>query len=347
MFRTVPFTLAALLAALAAGAAGADAQERAPLFASAAPLEMRLKADYKKIARDRDTLSKKRYPATLTYTDSAGAPVTIPAELMVRGHFRLRASTCRFPPLRVLFHKDSVKGTLFEKQKSLKLVTHCQNSDEFEQNLLEESLLYPIYNLFTPRSFLNRLAHVTYVEQSDTTNRTVRHAFFIEHEEDMAKRNHGKIIEAKGGRWDDVNQDEATIMAVYQYFIGNTDWSIAALHNIRLFQPTDSPTDYYAIPYDFDWSGVVSAAYARPDPRLPTRTVRERIFRGPCRTAEQLAPVFAKFKEKKDTIYALFTNLQPLHKDRVKDALGYFNEFYDTINDPRRAQREFRSSCEG
>src|SRR5438477_9110718 len=76
---------------------------------------------------------------------------------------------------------------------------------------------------------------------------------------------------------------------VFQYMIGNTDFAVTALHNIVLIQ--DSVGVVYPVPYDFDWSGVISTPYAFPDSRLPIRTVRQRLWRGTCRTPQELAPL--------------------------------------------------------
>jgi hypothetical protein len=99
------------------------------------------------------------------------------------------------------------------------------------------------------------------------------------------------------------------------------------------------------VPYDFDWSGAVDTYYAVPDPRLPIKTVRERIYRGPCRTAEEMAPVFQQFVAKRDTIMALYRGLEGLDRDYVKETEKYFAEFYATIADPREWKRASERAC--
>jgi len=132
---------------------------------------------------------------------------------------------------------------------------------------------------------------------------------------------------------------------VFQYMIGNTDFAVTALHNIVLTQ--DSVGVVYPVPYDFDWSGVISTPYAFPDARLPIRTVRQRLWRGTCRTPQELAPLFAKFNAQKEAIYALYRSLESegLEPKRIQQALEYYDEFYKTINDPGRTRQEFIRSC--
>ena len=100
------------------------------------------------------------------------------------------------------------------------------------------------------------------------------------------------------------------------------------------------------MPYDFDWSGVVFARYAKPDPRLGIQTVQDRLFRGPCLTPAELAPVIAKFTEQKAAIEELYARL-PLDDGYRRRALDYYDEFYRVIGDQRQVKRELIETCVG
>jgi hypothetical protein len=127
--------------------------------------------------------------------------------------------------------------------------------------------------------------------------------------------------------------------------IGNTDFSVAGLHNVELFFTDDGVVS--PIAYDFDFAGAVNARYAAPDVTLHISNVRQRLFRGYCIDAGAYTRVFALFKEKKPEIYALYSDEIGKLMDRgtVKETLRYFDEFYDTINDPRSARRSIIESC--
>jgi hypothetical protein len=131
---------------------------------------------------------------------------------------------------------------------------------------------------------------------------------------------------------------------MYEYFLGNTDWSVYALHNIVL---VEMPGTVFPmpVPYDFDWSGVINAPYAVPDAKLPIRSVRQRLYRGYCRTLEEIQPILARFTENKDQIYALYRDLPALEEKRRTEMLAYYDEFYKTISDPRAVEREFIRTC--
>jgi len=123
------------------------------LFGSDEPLEFTLSADFKAAFKSRDTVNVKTTKATLTVKDSSGAPVVLPVEIATRGHFRLRNDVCNFPPIRLIFPKEGLKGTPFAGQKALKLGTHCQTRDkEYSEYPVREHAVYETLNMLTQRA---------------------------------------------------------------------------------------------------------------------------------------------------------------------------------------------------
>jgi hypothetical protein len=338
-------TLAVLWLATAAGAralAQQPADSGAPrLFDTSAPLALTLSADFGAIAKGRDTTKKQDYPGTLAYLAPSGDTVTLTVKLRTRGHFRLRL--CQYPPLRVEFDREQAERTIFARQKSLKLVVQCRSGTSNANYLLEESLIYRTYSLLTDMSFRVRLARVTYVDARGRDEPDTRYAFFLEDDDRMARRNRAEVDTSPAISQIETDPTQMGLFAVFQYLIGNTDWSVAARHNVVVIR--DSAGGLYPVPYDFDWSGVIAPPYARPDSRLGIVSVRQRLFRAECRTAEELAPLFARFIAQQDAIYALYRDQEGLEPKRVKQTLDYYDEFYRTINDPRATRREFMVTC--
>jgi hypothetical protein len=315
------------------------------LFGSDEPLEFTLNADFKAAFKSRDTLSVKTTKATLTVKDSSGAPVVLPVEIATRGHFRLRNDVCNFPPIRLIFPKEGLKGTPFAGQKALKLGTHCQTRDkEYSEYPVREHAVYEMLNMLTDASFQSRLAKVTYVPAGEEKDSVTKIGLLIEDESDMSKRIGGRVVTLRGGSFGDMDSSQMALISVFAYFLGNTDWSVYSLHNIRLVSTADGR--YMPIPYDFDWSGVVFTRYAKPDPRLGIRTVQDRLFRGPCVTPAEMASVVAKFTAQKAAIKALYTRL-PLDDGYRRRALDYQDEFFRMIADPRQVKRELIETCAG
>ena len=313
------------------------------LFGNDKPLEFTLVADFKQAFKSRDTLKVVKTKASLIVKDSSGTPVTIPVEISPRGHYRLRNDVCNFPPIRLIFPKTGLKGTPFAGQEALKLGTHCRTNDkEYAEYPVREFAAYEALNMLTDASFKSRLATVTYVPNGQEADSSTRVGLLIEDEGDMSKRNGGRVHTIRGGTFDDMDQEQMAVVSVYAYYLGNTDFSLSSLHNIRLVALPDGR--YLPISYDFDWSGVVFARYAKPDYRLGIKTVQDRLYRGACFTPAQLAPIFAKFNDKKAAIREMYTNL-PLDDGYRRKALDYIDEFYRVINDQRMAKREFIDGC--
>lgn len=311
-----------------------------PLFEASEPLALRLSADFGAVAKDRGT-EKKDHPGTLSYVAPSGDTVTLDVKLHTRGHFRLRL--CQYPPLKIDFNRDQAAHTVFARQKSLKLVGPCRGGTSYTNYLLEEYLIYRAYNLLTDMSFRVRLVRVTYEDARQQREPETRYAFFLEDDDRMARRNRAKVFPTQGVGQGETDPTQMGLFAVFQYLIGNTDWSVGALHNVVVVQ--DSVGVFYPVPYDFDWSGVIWPPYAKPDPILEIPTVRNRLFRAECRQLEELAPLFVRFNAQKDAIYALYRDQAGLEPKRVEQALDYYDDFYQTINDARATRREFMTTC--
>jgi hypothetical protein len=321
---------------------GGGKAEARRLFRDDAPLAITLGADFREIFASRDTVNPQKHAATLTFPGDSG-PVTVPVQLTTRGHFRLRTSTCGFPPLKVYFPKDQLKGTLFGGNGSLKLVTHCDKNSRYEQNLLVEYGIYRAFNRLTDWSHRARLTHVTYADVRDSTRNLTRWGFFLEDDKDMAARNGGQVFESFG-TYSEMDSAQMDLVGVFEYLIGNTDWSVIMRHNIRLVQITGRPV-LYPVPYDFDFSGLVDASYARPDPRMPIKSVRQRLYRGMCRTPDQISPTLARVMAARDSISQAFATLPDVDPKRLKDVQKYLDEGFKALSTAKDFMPEQQYVC--
>ena len=337
----------------AAGVAGAQAQQGdtakkdkpynpPPIFSEAKPLELTLHAPFGKLRRDRAEQTEYR-AGFITYKGDSGE-VRIPVRLRTRGIWRKK--NCEIPPLMLNFTNDSTKKTAFARLDRARFTLHCRNNDEYEQYVLQEYQLYRVHRLLTPWSYDVRLARVTYVDSEKRDTLTTRWAFFSETDEAFVARHGVKLVETKGAGPADVDPYTSAFYGVFQYFVGNSDFSIRGLHNAVLVLKDEQ---HYPVARDFDWSGAVNARYAVPSPILKIRSVTTRIMRGFCHPTENFDRVFALFREKKDAIYGLYRDeiAAPMKPNVVTQTLKYFDEFYETINDPKRAKREILDACLG
>jgi len=348
--RKLTLTLVALVA-ITPGVLPAQDSANAPkapkpakaLFAANTPLSITLTADFKATFKNRDTTKSKKewFPATLSWVATPGDSGTLAVEIATRGHYRLKSGTCSFPGLRVRFPKDKTDNTIWKGQSTIKLGTHCKANPRYLQIPLQEFAVYRIYNVLTDSSFRARLASATYIDTGDANKTAAAPAFFIEEDDDLARRVGAEGLKQTGAMFTDLDPAIAAMLSLFEYMVGNTDWSLPFLHNIRLFR---LGITYVAAPYDFDWSGIVNAPYAFPDYRLGTRSVTDRLWRGPCVSNETLDQMVTFFNSRKAAIYEAASQ-QGLDPKLLKDTGQYLDEFFKTLNDAFKIQGEVRVKC--
>jgi hypothetical protein len=303
------------------------------LFDNDAVVAFTLTANLKALSKDRGD-QPVEHAALLLYNDTKGLD-TLPLTLKVRGNFRRSKTNCSFPPLLIDFPKKKTKNTLFAHQNKLKLVTHCQ-VDEW---VVREYLVYKLYNLLTDLSFRARLARVTYADSLGKRSPETHWGFLLEDDNDVARRNSVKVSNVKQTTMGYADSLSMATVAVFEYMIGNTDWSVPYLHNIRLFD--NGQTGSLPVPYDFDYAGIIESTYAIPPEQLGIQSVRERMYRGPVYPVSLFQRVFDKFNDLKPQFYALYQNDNRLDKGYVKRTLKYLDEFYTLINKPATARVVF------
>lgn len=306
-------------------------------FEDQTPLKVSLQADWTKLINQKQS-SDKIYPAIFSCTLPEQGAVTETVNLQVKGHFR--REHCYVPPIKISFKKTD--QSVMHSLKGLKMVNACKANPVNDQYLLREFLIYKMYNLLTDKSFRVRLLEVDFKDSSGKINPFTAHSFLIEDVDDMAKRN--QCIEWKGVNLHPERTDrkQMTLLAIFEYMIGNTDWSVAVNHNIRLIQLKENPASMpYAVLYDLDWSGLVNTDYAIPDPLLNTESVKERVYRGFPRTLDEINEALEIFKSRKDQIYALINGFEPLDAKSKKSMTSYLDDFYKLINSPKSVKSVF------
>jgi len=311
------------------------------LFDSDEVMELTLRGDLKTVFKDRGD-DPQYHPATLHYQADQNA-IKIPIEIKTRGHFRKIATNCNYPPILLNFAKSSTpKSSVFKDQDKVKLVTPCRG----DQYVIHEYLVYKLYNLITPKSFKARLVKVIYQDTVKNKSSDPYYGILLEEEAEMAMRNLSRSLEKIGLRPEETQKGDFLKMAVFEYMIGNTDWSVQFQQNIKLIT-VDSTSLPTTIPYDFDHAGIVRAPYAKPAEELQMSSTLQRRYRGYCiPEMNQFTEVFETFNQLKDDFYALYEGNPLLSSSYQKQTLKFLDQFYETINDPKKALKEFSYPCD-
>jgi hypothetical protein len=321
----------------------------APLFQSQILLEITIEAPLGALLTDQKRDRRKKRPGKLTFIDLDGSRKTVPLEIRLAGRSRADPNNCDSMPMNLYVRAEDVAGTLFESQELLRYTKHCKNSDRYEQFVIEEHLIFQILNLFTEQSYRTRLLKVRYVDTTFGRKQVVRHAFFIEHETLMAARNGWQTLLIEKAERFEIEPNQAALLGVFQYLIGNTDWSVLrgegkrCCHNTQIIGDEAGPI--IPVPYDFDSAGIIDVPYARPSRVTGIGSVRERLYRGLCDHNPYLPEILDRFRHHRKAIYGLYENQEGLSLKRKRRAFDYLDDFYQTINTPELLDTAIYAAC--
>ena len=338
--------LACVLLCLATTSTPATAS---PLFTDDSVVEIRLSGPLHTIARNRKDSERKEYPFVLGVNGTE-----IPLRVRVRG--KSRTSVCSFPPLRLNFSASDTGGTVFEEQERLKLVTHCKsNRADFENNVLDEYAAYRIFNLVSDMGYRVRLLRVLY-EDTDGKLRNLdrpHYGFLIESDHALAERTGGAVARLTGIPYGRLHDAQSAHLYVFQYLIGNTDWSLVTAddattccHNVDLIEKGEQ---LFPIPYDFDRAGLVDPSYARPDPSVGIRRVTQRAYRGYCKTPiDSVSLSLDEFIGLRDKIMSIIASLPTSSQKESAARIRFIEDFFvEDASDTEELLRQFDDDCLG
>ncbi len=312
-----------------------------PLFENDEVVEITLEGPLATLIKD--TEDRNEYPFVLTLAGTA-----IDVAVRVRGISRVQV--CDFPPLRLNFSPSDTLDTVFSGQGKLKLVTHCKNGANFEENVLEEYAAYRIFNVLSDVSLRTRLVRIRYVDTDDGGGAgLVRYAFFIESNTALAERHSGSLVSTRRVTKNFLDERQTGLAYIFQYLIGNTDWSLAraidsatCCHNGLLVSIEDR---HFYVPFDFDRAGLVNARYAKPDPRLRISRVTQRRYRGHCMSSEALKQALQAVVRRHDDIIRVIEELPHLSEKDIRSRARYLEGFFESAAEEDKLLRRFDRRC--
>jgi hypothetical protein len=313
------------------------------LFEKPGILEITIYADHEKLLNDVGE-DRNSHNAFLVYFEN-GTEKRLDIELKTRGNFRRQPDICSFPPMRVNFKKKQIEQSIFENCDKIKMVTHCNSDDKnAADKVYAEYLVYKIYNKVNNLSYRVRLLDVVWVDIFNDRKKVRHPAFFIEKTEMLAKRNSKSKLETKQLSPKSLHPDYYHLFAVFQFLIGNTDWSVLTPKNLDLLASKDSKS-VVAVPFDFDLSEMVCPSYAEKTPGFgPNR--KEATINAYCETFDEYRSAVQFFIAKKQSIYKLIANFEVLGKVQRNHMLGVLGQQYRKLEDPELLVKYFRDFCD-
>ena len=311
------------------------------IFNDQALMEVTIETDLKNLVKKKFDPQYQDALFRMKFNDT----VTICRKIKIKPRGNMRRKTCYIPPLKLNFPKKKVVLKQFKQFDKIKMVLTCKSSRLYEQYLLQEYYAYRIYNILSDYSLRVRLLRVRYIDTGHKLKPFTKFSFIIEDIDQLAARHNCIRIESKivGPATD------LPVLAdvyLFQYMIGNTDWSIPGLHNIYMIKPKDPMKPKpIVVPYDFDYAGIVNAVYAIPDPLLGIETVRERIYRGRCIDEKYIYDSAKKFRERKQQVLGLYEKDRYLSKGSKNSTIAYLETFYKQIKDEKATKRNIVDEC--
>jgi len=302
---------------------------------------MTLSFDIKALVKSK--LNQEYFDASLTVKVNDTVSVSQPIKIKARGNFR--CSFCSFPPIMLKFKNrdDEIKPLA---GKTLKLVTHCNLTPKFEEYLLKEYLAYRLFNLVASYSYKTRLATINYIDHDKPENSFTAYGILIENETMLAERNDAVIINSQKFTPKDMNAADMTRVALFNFMIGNTDWSVQCQHNIKILISSKGLTGKgIPVAYDFDYSGLVNTYYSAPYEELPIKSVTDRYYQGLCLRDEELKPILEEFGGLKEQMLGTIHDFEYLSKGAKKQVESYINGFYDMYKNQNYMISQLNSMC--
>ena len=313
------------------------------LFDSSEPIELILQMDMQKVLNDKSE-EPEYIPAMLIQKINGTKIQLFNIKIKARGRTRRIQSICEFPPLKINFKKKSTKNTIFEGQDKIKMVTHCQESESYQNYALLEYLAYKTYNSITDFSYKVRMVNVTYKDIGQNYPDIEKTGFLIEDDDALAERLGGTLTDKRIWSPDSCHQKTVDIFSLFQFMIGNTDWWIHTRHNVDIVNLQNN--SLIPIPFDFDYAGLINTPYAIPSSQLPIFNVKDRFFKGSCRTTNYYDDAINVFNLKKQSVLSVLESANYLEKRDKKSSLKYVEEFYEIINDPDKFSKYLNKTCD-
>ncbi len=319
----------------------AFAQQEELLFDSEEILEITMKFSVKKLRSD--TNDSTFMDSFLIYKDSKGALDTLDVGLRVRGNFR--KENCYYPPIRMRLKKKEGKGNIFDGNRNMKIVFPCSKAKNADSYIVKEYLCYQLYEQVSEYTFQTRMIRINFVNEDDKKGEVESLlGFLIEDDDKVAERFGGEIME-NTKIVGTVLEDSAAIRHdLFQYMIGNTDWSSMYQHNMKILK-LDSKT-VVPLAYDFDMTGMVLPPYAQVSNLVDIETVSQRLYRGFCRDELLMKTIRDEFLAKETLLYAeieQLADLVPSHE--IKFMNNYMEDFFNVLKDDRRFNFNILSAC--
>lgn len=277
-------------------------------------------------------------PATFSFEGSDGRTVSLDIKIKTRGNSRKQI--CFYPPLKMKFKKSQLQNEGLLPFNDYKLVTQCKAGGTYEEYIMKEYLTYKLMEKVYPYAFKVRMLNITYLDER--SNGKIKEqqqiGFIIESEEELALRYNAHIIDRSKSGFHHLERGPALHMSLFQYMIGNTDWAMPNLHNMKVLKVPEHEK-LVPLPYDFDYCGLVNTDYAVVHESFAIKDVKERLYIGPSCEEGEARALIKEFYDRKQDALDCINNFKLLDEKERKRMVDYLSAFFEELENEKRMQR--------
>jgi hypothetical protein len=294
---------------------------------------IRIDTDVRQLIRDK---RKEEYqPSVISFELPNGEVEEWPSKLRARGN--IRKEVCYFPPLKLNFKENQLEENGFDSLDILKLVVQCKKNNNTAKYTRKERLAYHLYEQIDTLHFQTRSIKIEMYNNGELYDDLI--GFLVETEDHYAARTNCKVADKGSIRSAALSRSHFLKMGFFQYMIGNPDYAIPNKHNVEILQTPDRK--FVAVPYDFDYSGLVDTDYALPHESLPIKKVTERIFMHKNVSFLEAKATADYFLSMEDQLYSVIENADYLLEVDRKQTKHFLDQFFSTLRSERRIKIEF------
>jgi len=263
-------------------------------------------------------------PGTLRTKDGK----TYKVEVRPRGRYRRKVS--KIPPMKIRFDEKELQAENLDTLNEIKIALPSVHTEQGNELIVKEYLAYRMFEKVSDAYFRARLVKLTLIDTNEKgSGKKKLYAIFIEDEEEVSQRLNGVPEDEYGIKMEKFEQEQAALVVMYQYLIGNTDWDFPMHRNVELIKKKENEK-MLVLPYDFDFSGLVSAPYASPSSDSGVKTVRDRYLMSNGIDAEALKSATNLLKTKEKEFYKLCRS-KYLSSETSSSMVKFLESFYKNM----------------
>lgn len=251
------------------------------------------------------------------------------AEVRPRGKYRRKNSV--YPPLKLKFKKKELIAAGMDTLNEIKLVLPAFDNALGDELVIREYLAYKMFEKLSPVHVKARLIRLTIKDTHVEKSKKNMFAILVEDAEETAARYNGVEVEEYGISPDSLAANQAALLVMFEYMIGNTDWDISMMRNVRLLR-TQAGGKILALPYDFDFSGLVSAPYASPSSDTGLKTVRDRFLMANGIKPDALKRAVMNLRKNRQAVYDICRN-RFVSRETSDDMMLFLDTFFNQIGE--------------